>query len=79
MRELFTGIEYRVSSGDYNIKVITTGTAVLQYRVLNESFTTITGVDYTSNADGTIELPSCTVKPTLTGDAVMYLTKIKGK
>jgi len=75
--KVLTGTEYRLTGGVWNVKVTTTGTASLAYRVEAEPYQTITGVDYTANAADNITIPSCTVKPTLTGDAVMYLTLIE--
>lgn len=73
--ELLTATTYPLSSGKYAIQCAVTTSAVLAMSLDGGlTFQDITGVSYTDDADGILDLPTCIVKPTLVS-ATMFLNK----
>jgi len=76
--KLTTAIEYQQAAGTYNYKVVIgTGTAVLNYQVEYEGFLEVPSTSVSASTGVSVELPSCRVTATLTGDAQVYLNRVE--
>ena len=75
--KLLTGVENMVPAGKHNLKVVIgTGTAVLQYEVDGEGFLDVPDTSVSASTGLSVDLPNCTVKTTLTGDAQVWLNLV---
>jgi hypothetical protein len=78
MAKLASGQQESKGAGTYNIQVsIGTGTALLQYSTDGLSFVTIPDTSVSASTGLTLDLPSCAVKATLTGDAQMSINQVR--
>ncbi len=80
MAKLLTGVEKSVGQGTYNLRIVSTsGDAKLQYKVADEAYGDIPDAVFTGATDTglDLDLPSCFVKSTITGDGVVHLNLIR--
>ena len=74
---LATGVEQRLASGTYNVKMdMTTGDARLEWKINEDAFQDVPDSVKTADAGFTVTLPGCVIKSTITGDAVVNLTLV---
>lgn len=72
--QLLNGVVTKLESGNYVFNaVIGTGTAALEISLEGEAFTVLENSSLSASGNGFMQLPICSIRATLTGDALMYL------